>query len=144
MRGLLGETRQSMQPVPRLDLCDQTQTDQRKAGNMTDDHDWVDQMLRDALKQPDSINFEEFDVEFEAVKAFFAQRNGRAVIIACACLALATVCLNGCSAIKIKKLDDEDTEKMRDLVNSLAGILPQNYFTYLPATIAGLLLRSDE
>lgn len=104
--------------------------------------DWVEQMLRDALKSNADRDFEDFEREFDALKDFMMQRNGRAVIVASACLALATSCLR--TATNTQPPNEEEAAKLQTMTESLAEILPTHYFTYLPATIAGILLRKDQ
>lgn len=104
--------------------------------------DWIDRLLQDAIKKDRSHDFEEFEEEFEALKVYLKSRNSRAVIVAAACLAVSSCALNG--ATKIQRIDDRDAERLQHLVDSLVAILPADYFTYLPATIAGLLLREEK
>lgn len=104
--------------------------------------DWVERLLRDALQRPRSTDYAEFEQEFEALKVFLKARNGRSVIVAAACLAAASCCLTG--AAHARHITDTDATRLQDLVGSLAAILPADYFTYLPATIAGMLLKGGE
>lgn len=108
------------------------------------DRDWVDKMLHDALDgEPLSQDYQDFEIEYDAIIAGMKARRGRSGICAAAALATATSALRGAADMKPIP-SKEDMETIHQWVGTLVKCLTVEQLTYLPAALATLFLRKDD
>lgn len=108
--------------------------------------DWIDKMLREALNEkPESLPLEsrshrDFEQEYDGIKKGMYERDGRAMICAAAALATATSCLRVAANLPPVPTEN-DIETLKEAVLFLCRVLTKDQMTFLPATLAGIILR---
>lgn len=106
--------------------------------------DWVEQMLREALKSDNPLSdFTDFEVEYRAITTGMLQREGRAIICAAASLAAATSSLRIASNLPPLPEHNDVFDTLDTVMRMLVAVLPRDYLTFLPATMAAYLIRKD-
>lgn len=100
---------------------------------------WVDDLLNEALKGRDHHAFE---AEFEALRKLAKEREPRAIIMACACLKMASLCLITAAGDE-PVLTDRAEDMVLDVLRQLTECEDGRGFSYLPAIMSTLLIQRE-
>src|SRR5262245_6114179 len=109
--------------------------DNHSEGVFPNDGDWAEHILRDALRSDAASNLTDFNREYEAMVDGVKQREGRAIVVAAAALALGTQALKSCSE-NYHEPTAEEIGGLAEALDRLEDLLPSNVVTYLPVFIA--------